>query len=613
MATTFEPLPPVAVLVSLAELAAQPDFWRNDAPKDVISDKQWPVWSRHLIKRSLPKPLATLCQSSESPLCWGLAPGQLTPQLEELVTLAGQLQAKPKGKAPFDVVRSAQALSIWLQGTRELPQSVGFALECLAVAHLLPAVAGETTEDTWWQVLDQLLQIAQSAAGWRVDSELPPEVALAQQLLAGELPLTLAYQFPEIRPLYKLRETAYEALSEGLVELTNGQGLMRGPYLGVLRPLLACWTRSRAMGQRFKKGSWNGKAEEQYAWMVTQALSLSAANGRAILGQPHDQRWKPEFLATALRLGGVPTDVAAAMTLFSKKLTQQIVGRTSSRFPETSDSCEWSGVAVMRAGWEPSDAVVVVDFASPELRLEVWSGTQKLLGGTWDWETTVNGKRLEAVGAWEETCWFTDKDADFLELSIDLADGARLERQILLAREDRILLLADYVLESGNANIRHCSRLPLGDAIRFQPEDETREGFLTADKPIARVLPLALPEWRTDPRLGQLTTNEGWLQLEQERSGKNLACPLLLDLHRPRGRKPCTWRQLTVAESLEILPQDVAVGYRAQCGKQQWLVYRSLAPPSNRTLLGQNLASEFLAARFLAHAGEIDELVEIEG
>jgi len=67
-----------------------------------------------------------------------------------------------------------------------------------------------------------------------------------------------------------------------------------------------------------------------------------------------------------------------------------------------------------------------------------------------------------------------------------------------------------------------------------------------------------------------------------------------------------------VAQSLEIQPHDVAVGYRAQCGKDQWLIYRSLVEPANRTLLGQNLSSECLVARFLAPEGEIDELLEIE-
>jgi hypothetical protein len=63
---------------------------------------------------------------------------------------------------------------------------------------------------------------------------------------------------------------------------------------------------------------------------------------------------------------------------------------------------------------------------------------------------------------------------------------------------------------------------------------------------------------------------------------------------------------------LEIQPTEVAVGYRIQCAKMQWLVYQSLAPRANRTLLGHNLASEYLVGRFLATSGEVDELLEIE-
>jgi hypothetical protein len=68
-----------------------------------------------------------------------------------------------------------------------------------------------------------------------------------------------------------------------------------------------------------------------------------------------------------------------------------------------------------------------------------------------------------------------------------------------------------------------------------------------------------------------------------------------------------------VAESLVIQPADVAVGYRVQCGKDQWLFYRSQAPRANRTLLGQNTSSEFFAARFVAKTGGVEDLVEIQG
>jgi hypothetical protein len=87
--------------------------------------------------------------------------------------------------------------------------------------------------------------------------------------------------------------------------------------------------------------------------------------------------------------------------------------------------------------------------------------------------------------------------------------------------------------------------------------------------------------------------------------------PLFLDLKPRRMRRPLTWRQLTVAEGLEIQPNDAAVGYRVMVGNQQWLIYRSLAGAGNRTLLGHNLASETLVARF-GRDGEVRPLLEVE-
>jgi hypothetical protein len=86
---------------------------------------------------------------------------------------------------------------------------------------------------------------------------------------------------------------------------------------------------------------------------------------------------------------------------------------------------------------------------------------------------------------------------------------------------------------------------------------------------------------------------------------------MFFDLDPKRAKKQRTWRQLTVAEWMDIMPRDVAVGYRAQSGRAQWLFYRSLAPAGNRTLLGHNIAGEFTAGRFRS-TGRYDEWIEIE-
>jgi hypothetical protein len=74
---------------------------------------------------------------------------------------------------------------------------------------------------------------------------------------------------------------------------------------------------------------------------------------------------------------------------------------------------------------------------------------------------------------------------------------------------------------------------------------------------------------------------------------------------------PVTWRRLTVAENREVMPADQAAGYRVQVGDDQWIVYRSLDGPANRTLLGQNLVSEFYLARFLED-GSVEKILELQ-
>jgi len=62
---------------------------------------------------------------------------------------------------------------------------------------------------------------------------------------------------------------------------------------------------------------------------------------------------------------------------------------------------------------------------------------------------------------------------------------------------------------------------------------------------------------------------------------------------------------------LQQLRDDQAVGYRIQLGQAQFLVYRSLTPPANRTVLGHNLIDDFCFARFDPESG-VDPLIAVE-
>jgi hypothetical protein len=241
---------------------------------------------------------------------------------------------------------------------------------------------------------------------------------------------------------------------------------------------------------------------------------------------------------------------------------------------------------------------------------ELNCGSSTIWSGPWNTRISVDGRLLDLQSDWEQNCWYSDDDVDFLELGAELDDGWRLERQILLAREDRFLFVADVVLGKAEADIEYRNAFPLTDGIRFEAAEETHEGYLVANRRLGLVMPLALPEWRVAKADGSLEATADGLELRHTARAPRLYAPLFIDLDRKRFKKPFTWRQLTIGEQLQIQPPSAAVGYRVQVGGDQWLFYRSLTPPANRTLLGQNLFHEFYAGRFDTD-GEADELIAL--
>ncbi len=199
-----------------------------------------------------------------------------------------------------------------------------------------------------------------------------------------------------------------------------------------------------------------------------------------------------------------------------------------------------------------------------------------------------------------------------LELSIDLAHGVEVERHIVMLRGDRVLFMADSILSPGGPPLEYRSTLPLAQGVEFVGEDETREGTITVcGKGAARVLPLALPEWRVERAPGELVSTDDGLELSHGTRAGRLFSPLFVDLNSERLRRQLTWRQLTVAEERENVPPDVAAGFRVEINGSQWVIYRSLAKPAIRSLLSKSLLNQFVFGVFSAK-GKVEPLVEIE-
>jgi hypothetical protein len=313
-----------------------------------------------------------------------------------------------------------------------------------------------------------------------------------------------------------------------------------------------------------------------------------------------------ELMKAALELTEDKEDAAAYKVLRGKRKPPA----DARELPECSEHSEWSELATMRTTWGPTQSRLAVDFSDRRLDIEVATGERILLQGDTLPSIQVDDQALRLVDDWEEVCWESDNDMDYIELEAQLSDQWRIQRQMLLARADNFLYLADAVLGTSPGQIRYQHQLPLAEGVSADQTHENTEVHLLAPKRAATIIPPSLSEWKSDCRDSRLDLSPLTHSVQQR--GTTLYAPLFIDLDHGRRRKALTWRQLTVGQDLQIVPPTDAVAYRIQIGKQQWVFYRSLHGVGNRTFIGVNLTSEFLAARF-GTDGEIEPMIDIAG
>ncbi len=586
-------------------------IWHDSAPRRVVDETiaddplgSWTTWQKHLARRK--RPTATpFLREKNPPLLWGWPDAWRRSEIQAFLATRKRSQLFGLEAA------AARLLMDDFAAAPDLPT----ALQILALAYALPDLSATANAEIWWRLVERMHDLVSDAQQHRVDWPADPRDVVRQQLVAGELPLALGYLFPEVRALRALRKSGRSVLSEGLIELTDGQGLPHARLLSVLGPLFACWTRARWLGARLKNREWSRKVELQYEWLVRNALRLADKDARFLLtnGKDTSPAWTKDLLTNALELAGDRGDCAAAATAISKRIPPKRATFYVDDLPRSSLNSDWAGIAVMANGWSQDDVRLAVAYADDPIRIELSAEGERLIAGAYSSETICDGVRVAVTGEWERLCWESDKRYVYLEFGVELSHGLKLERQLLMGRKDRVLYLADIVVvaEGVPRRLRHSVKLPLDSHAAWRPEFETRDGMLVGRRTRAAVLPLSLHEWRSDSRGGSLAEENGQLVLTQETDGSAMCCPLFFDLDKNRTKKERTWRQLTVAEWMEVLPRDAAVGYRAQSGQDQWIFYRSLGPVGNRTFLGQNIAGEFSAGRLL-DSGKYKEWIEIE-
>lgn len=564
-------------------------------------DGQWTRWRRYLARRKQPVSLAHLTRSQGiAALQWGMSAETDDGETQELLAqLQRRLLADKLLEQDLAVVAAA-----WLKEAPSRKATAALGVEALAWCHALPVLAVEFSPSLWCQVVAQLVQIAQDATA--IGNDQSP---LAQQLLAGELPLALAWQFPEIAPCAPPAKAARTALSDGVMDLLD-EGIARGKHLPLAAGMLACWTRAVLMGEALEKATFRSAAQDQFRDFVRSTITFARPDGGAMLS-PLGEKTSTELIDSALAVIDDAPAIATAEALCKSAAPPQN-GKRRLLLPTALHS-EWSETAVLRAQWSKNSPALAINYSGGQLACELISQQRVVWSGRCEPQLRIDGQPAASVERWEEVCWFTDDDVHYIELEAELGGGWKTQRQFLLARNDAILFIADAIIGPAAAQLEYRCDWPTAPAAQFQPAAETCEGTLhVGGRPLANLLPLALPEWRSEGRrIGALEACEAGVCYRVARRGERLYVPLVVDLEPWRIKRELTWRQLTVGHNLVPQSPEVAVGYRVQLYKQQWLIYRSLAERASRTVLGQNIYSEFVCARF-NRGGDADTMIEIE-
>src|SRR5690606_27349795 len=118
------------------------------------------------------------------------------------------------------------------------------------------------------------------------------------------------------------------------------------------------------------------------------------------------------------RLAGGQKNATATAGL----LGQEFVGKldTAKKAPEACYDCEWAGLAVLRRRFSADAPVIAIDYSTPQMRIDVWAGRRRILGGAIHTDSHVDGKLRRPTGPWENLCWFTDRDVNYIEFSLPL-------------------------------------------------------------------------------------------------------------------------------------------------------------------------------------------------
>ena len=522
------------------------------------------------------------------------------------------------GPAETDLADVAERFLDTISGS--IP-SLGESQEAVLWAAAMPELCHVASPAAWFHLVDRLVELRDFTTR-HVEPFSPIRL-----LIGAELGLTLAWRLKDLPPCAGIRRDAIATLDDWFrCESESVAGAVRGAVDA--RLTLASLIRCHKILQATSKRRWKRRQVETAAELATWVAAMTLPGGNTAFRDlgPRDVRddvGPDGLLRAAVELDETTLGPAVSAALGESRSGGRLAWQVA--LPESMLACEEARLALLLPEWDVRRGRTHLDYTDETCDLELFGGRPRLLCGPWEVAIEVAAESQAPCGDWTMTCEYTDDDVHYVELEQPWTGDLVLQRQVLLLRDDRCVLLADAVItgtggggegdegdKDGGDKIVYEARVSLDPGVSAETDAETRELLLRHDgKHRGLVLPLAAAEWRVGPSPATIECVGGKLLHRVGGVGRVYA-PLWIDLQTRRLTRKRTWRQLTVGDELRVVGRHEAVGYRIQMGSEQWMIYRSLADARCRTVLGKHLLADFLCTRFDMGDGSHEDLITVD-
>lgn len=466
------------------------------------------------------------------------------------------------------------------------------------------------------ETLHPLWREAWIASTDRTDFALAEDSPLAR-VLSAEVAWSSGILFDGQAGLRKRRRAGRERLFAELEARTDTDGAPHAELLPVLPEWFASLVRCAAWAKAGDVRLWNAEMSDRFDGLVRATASLMRSDGRVSLSTRVDvrpllaeavkrSRWQADSPVRRLVARLERHDALPPIPQDGEKTTIQRADRTSPPVVQT----DWGKLVVCRNRWRPESDLLAIAHAAATPSMEFSAFGRSVFAGEWGLRIRIDGDDLPVTAEWEAVTWFSDKDADYVELEWPNEQGVTLCRQALLTRADHQLVIADAVSTPGRpeSRIEVETRLPFAPGVTATSRRPLREVGLEANGLPLRCLPVALPMNRIEQAAGALEADSDRLVVRQSGVG-GVYSPLVFDWNPRRRHAPVEWRTLTVTENHRRLGPAEASGHRLRIGEHQLLLYRGLnGSKAMRAVLGYHHGSESVIGRF-TKTGEVEPLV----